>query len=273
MKRIASIRLLALIPFLHFIFAGAQAGVIKGQVVDAMTGHPISGALVLLKEKPALKAVSTGGGNFTISQVPTGIYTVITQDERYLPASVEGYDMNVASTSSLKLLIYSRQVAVLNGKEFVDLKTTVAAQLLNTAKKTNDTEAVYLLSNTLAFENPQNGFLANQALEAEEALRKQPALVFGSLFDKDGGSVLGATLIFSEIHTGQTFTIQSLDGTYSASLFPGTYKLRVNGQKVGLQHGFSNIEIQAANSKIFVPMEIVRALPSFTVPLNLRLSF
>jgi TonB-dependent receptor len=73
-----------------------QFGGIRGQVVDSDFGQPIAKASVTIMGSP-FGAVTDDQGNFTISGIPPGVYTVQTRASSYIPKTVP--DISVASGS------------------------------------------------------------------------------------------------------------------------------------------------------------------------------
>ena len=73
-----------------------QFGGIRGQVVDSDFGQPIAKASVTIMGSP-FGAVTDEQGNFTISGVPPGVYTIQTRAPSYIPKTVP--DISVASGS------------------------------------------------------------------------------------------------------------------------------------------------------------------------------
>jgi len=73
-----------------------QFGGIRGQVVDSDFGQPIAKASVTIMGSP-FGAVTDDQGNFTISGVPPGVYTIQTRASSYIPKTVP--DISVAGGS------------------------------------------------------------------------------------------------------------------------------------------------------------------------------
>jgi len=73
-----------------------QFGGIRGQVVDSDFGQPIAKAQVTIMGSP-FGAVTDDQGNFTISGIPPGVYTVQTRASSYIPKTVP--DISVAAGS------------------------------------------------------------------------------------------------------------------------------------------------------------------------------
>jgi TonB-dependent receptor len=73
-----------------------QFGGIRGQVVDSDFGQPIAKASVTIMGSP-FGAVTDDQGNFTISGVPPGVYTIQTRASSYIPKTVP--DISVAAGS------------------------------------------------------------------------------------------------------------------------------------------------------------------------------
>ena len=73
-----------------------QFGGIRGQVVDSDFGQPIAKASVTIMGSP-FGAVTDDQGNFTISGIPPGVYTVQTRASSYIPKTVP--DISVAAGS------------------------------------------------------------------------------------------------------------------------------------------------------------------------------
>ena len=75
---------------------GQGLGGIRGQVVDSDFGQPIAKAQVTIMGSP-FGAVTDDQGNFTISGIPPGVYTVQTRAASYIPKTVP--DISVAAGS------------------------------------------------------------------------------------------------------------------------------------------------------------------------------
>jgi TonB-dependent receptor len=73
-----------------------QFGGIRGQVVDSDFGQPIAKASVTIMGSP-FGAVTDDQGNFTISGIPPGVYTIQTRAPSYIPKTVP--DISVAGGS------------------------------------------------------------------------------------------------------------------------------------------------------------------------------
>ena len=73
-----------------------QFGGIRGQVVDSDFGQPIAKASVTIMGSP-FGAITDDQGNFTISGVPPGVYTIQTRAPSYIPKTVP--DISVAAGS------------------------------------------------------------------------------------------------------------------------------------------------------------------------------
>jgi TonB-dependent receptor len=73
-----------------------QFGGIRGQVVDSDFGQPIAKASVTIMGSP-FGTVTDDQGNFTISGVPPGVYTIQTRASSYIPKTVP--DISVAAGS------------------------------------------------------------------------------------------------------------------------------------------------------------------------------
>ncbi|NBO87385.1 MAG: carboxypeptidase regulatory-like domain-containing protein [Burkholderiaceae bacterium] len=73
-----------------------QFGGIRGQVVDSDFGQPIAKAQVTIMGSP-FGAITDDQGNFTISGVPPGVYTIQTRAPSYIPKTVP--DISVAAGS------------------------------------------------------------------------------------------------------------------------------------------------------------------------------
>lgn len=204
-----------------------QSRDVKGQVSDAVSGQPIAGTLVQLKDKPAIKALSMQGGVFVLKEVPSGIYTVIAQDNRYLPAAVENYDATQTSAAGLSLQLYPRQLAISNGRPYVNVDDATAGKLLAQARAAGDLQAIFYLSNTLAIHKPEDEALRYMADNAKEQLAKRPGYVAGKVVNKDGTTALNAKVTFLDVDSGESVTTQAIDGSYEVSLFPGRYTVSV----------------------------------------------
>ena len=75
---------------------GQQFGGIRGQVVDSDFGQPISKASVAVMDSP-FGAITDDQGNFTISGVPAGIYSLQVRASGYIPKTMPEVEIGRAS--------------------------------------------------------------------------------------------------------------------------------------------------------------------------------
>ncbi len=79
-----------------------QFGGIRGQVVDSDFGQPIGKASVTILDTP-FGAMTDDQGNFTISGVPAGIYTMQTRASGYIPKTIPEVSVAAGSFNDLRL--------------------------------------------------------------------------------------------------------------------------------------------------------------------------
>jgi hypothetical protein len=80
------------------LFAQSERGTISGTVVDS-TGAVVPGAKVTLtntKTGVAFSLPSNGSGEFTVPQLPVGVYTVRFEKEGFRPAAITGIILDVS---------------------------------------------------------------------------------------------------------------------------------------------------------------------------------
>ena len=77
-------------------------GGVRGQVVDSDFGQPIGRASVTLMDTP-FGAMSDDQGNFTMSGVPPGVYTLSVRSSGYLPKLVPGVAVGAGAFNDLRI--------------------------------------------------------------------------------------------------------------------------------------------------------------------------
>jgi TonB-dependent receptor len=77
-------------------------GGVRGQIVDSDFGQPIARASVVLLETP-FGAMTDDQGNFTISGVPSGAYTLSVRSSGYLPKLVPGVAVGAGAFNDLRI--------------------------------------------------------------------------------------------------------------------------------------------------------------------------
>ncbi len=95
-----------------------EPGTIAGQVVDAQTNQGIAGALVeVISETTTIASATTDAqGNFTIPNIPVGVYTVQATAPNYKPASVTGVQVQTAATTRVTLALSRAQPGSISGR-------------------------------------------------------------------------------------------------------------------------------------------------------------
>ncbi|MGQ9520285.1 MAG: carboxypeptidase regulatory-like domain-containing protein [Candidatus Fervidibacter sp.] len=95
-----------------------EPGTIAGQVVDAQTNQGIAGALVEVISAGTTVASATTDpqGNFTIPNVPIGIYEVKATAPNYKPASVTGVQVQTGATTTVTLRLARAQPGSISGQ-------------------------------------------------------------------------------------------------------------------------------------------------------------
>ncbi|NBU72772.1 MAG: hypothetical protein EBS53_15240, partial [Bacteroidetes bacterium] len=88
--------------FLGSELVGQQFGGIRGQVVDSDFGQPIGKASVVVMDTP-FGAMTDDQGNFTISGVPPGIYSLQVRSSGYIPRTVPEVAVAGGSFNDLRL--------------------------------------------------------------------------------------------------------------------------------------------------------------------------
>ena len=77
-------------------------GGVRGQIVDSDFGQPIGRASVTLMDTP-FGAMSDDQGNFTMSGVPPGVYTLSVRSSGYLPKLVPGVAVGAGAFNDLRI--------------------------------------------------------------------------------------------------------------------------------------------------------------------------
>ena len=99
-------RALCLIFFLAFAIKpeswGQGFGGIRGQVVDSDFGQPIARSSVVIIDTP-FGAMTDDQGNFTISGVPPGAYTLSVRSGGYLPKLVPGISISSGTFNDIRV--------------------------------------------------------------------------------------------------------------------------------------------------------------------------
>ena len=95
-----------------------EPGAIAGQVVDAQTNQGIAGALVeVISGTTTIASATTDPqGNFTIPNIPVGVYTVQATAPNYKPASVTGVQVQTAATTRVTLALSRAQPGSISGR-------------------------------------------------------------------------------------------------------------------------------------------------------------
>ncbi len=95
-----------------------EPGTIAGQVVDAQNNQGIAGALVEVISGTTTIALATtdAQGNFTIPNVPVGVYTVQATAPNYKPASVTGVQVQTAATTRVTIQLARAQPGSISGR-------------------------------------------------------------------------------------------------------------------------------------------------------------
>src|SRR5207244_2427020 len=114
-------------------------GGMAGQVVDAQTQSPLKDAVVIASS-PSLQgeqtAVSDDKGQFEITLLPSGVYTINVQREGYQPFSQQGLKVSLDRTIRVKLQIMpdafqEKEVVITAERPRLDVKSTVAGSTVS----------------------------------------------------------------------------------------------------------------------------------------------
>ena len=93
------------LTFLSFTLCASvfsqQFGGIRGQVVDSDFGQPIAKAQVTIIGSP-FGVITDDQGNFTISGVPPGVYTIQTRASSYIPKVVPDVSVTAGSFNEIR---------------------------------------------------------------------------------------------------------------------------------------------------------------------------
>lgn len=81
---------------------GQGVGGVRGQIVDSDFGQPIGRASVTLMDTP-FGAMSDDQGNFSISGIPPGVYTLSVRSSGYLPKLVPGVAVGAGAFIDLRI--------------------------------------------------------------------------------------------------------------------------------------------------------------------------
>jgi hypothetical protein len=226
---------------------------IKGKVTQSSDHSPVAGAKVSIDGKPQLAAITRVDGSYIIQNISTGVYRLIADNPRFWPSVKDNVSTGGSANFELVEKRYLRNEAM--KMVYADVSADVARRLLPIAKTAADNEAVYLLSERLRLEHPEDKALEQQSANAETDLNRQRATIVGSVVDGSGNSVRNADVKLTNDATGVVVATKTNDrGQYEASVFPvGTYKVEVASP------GDSKL---AANTKVAVR-------PNVTVNTNL----
>lgn len=95
-----------------------EPGTIAGQVLDAQTNQGIANAIVEVISGTTIVASATtdAQGNFTIANVPVGVYSVQATAPNYKPASVTGVQVQTAATTRVTLALPRAQPGSISGR-------------------------------------------------------------------------------------------------------------------------------------------------------------
>lgn len=95
-----------------------EPGTITGQVVDAATNQGIPNALVeVLSGNNVVKTATTDAqGNFTITDVPVGTYSVRASAPNYKPNTVTGVQVPTAGTATVTIALSRAQPGSISGR-------------------------------------------------------------------------------------------------------------------------------------------------------------
>lgn len=95
-----------------------EPGTIAGQVLDAQTNQGIVGALVevLSGDNIVASATTDPQGNFSIPNVPVGVYAVRATAPNYKPATVTGVQVQTAATTQVTLQLTRAQPGSISGR-------------------------------------------------------------------------------------------------------------------------------------------------------------
>src|SRR5262249_53554729 len=114
-------------------FAQTTGG-ISGNIVDATNQNPVKDAVVIA-QSPALQgeqtAVTDDKGQFEITLLPTGVYTLTVQREGFQPFSQQGLKISLDKTIKVKLQVVpdsfkGEQVEIVAVKPTIAVTSTTA---------------------------------------------------------------------------------------------------------------------------------------------------
>lgn len=94
--------------FYTTLTASATGGYLKGVVLDSLTERVVAGAVVKI-EKTARGAYVNKSGEFSISSIPAGTYTVTTSLIGYFPSSIS-IEIRDNDTLDIEILLRSQDV-------------------------------------------------------------------------------------------------------------------------------------------------------------------
>ncbi|MFZ4619265.1 MAG: TonB-dependent receptor [Bacteroidota bacterium] len=104
------------ILLLSSLFLAAQEkqihGSIQGQLIDGTTNQPLVGVNILIVERPSSGAVSDASGNFTITQIPVGEYSIRATLIGYQQAVLTNVVVSTGRSTKVKLRMKEDAVQV-----------------------------------------------------------------------------------------------------------------------------------------------------------------
>jgi hypothetical protein len=195
--------------------AGTPAGVagdatIEGNVVDAQSGLPLSGATVRV-ESLALRAITSRDGGFRVA-VPHGVYRLRIERDGYQPTVSDGVSVPAGGAAQVTLAVQSVPNAATGG-----LKTIGATSIHATESLQKSTT----ISRTLSPET----LLETGVFRFGDALRTLPGI--NNSISGDTAS-LGDDINFDLRGIGPAETVDTLDGHPVAYGIKGGYNYQLS---------------------------------------------
>jgi len=175
----------------------SEKGKISGTAVDAETGDPLIGANVYL-ENTSLGSASDFDGNFLITGVPAGNYTLV--------ISVVGY----AETKVTDVVVKGGGVTNINIAVQPEILTTDAVVI--EAEALQNTEAALLKSR-------QKSIAVSDAISAEEISKSGSGDAAAAMKKVTGASVVGGKYVYIR-GLGERFSATTLNGAELPSADP-----------------------------------------------------
>lgn len=122
---------------LFFVFTGisaayAQTGTIAGVVVDESNAETLVGATILVQELSGVGASSDIDGQYRISDVPAGVYTVVVSYVSFETKTIPGVEVTSGNVTRLDIAMATELKSIFGDSLIIEVKGRPRQENLNT---------------------------------------------------------------------------------------------------------------------------------------------